>query len=155
MVSEVSAPREYGLGKTERRDSWWVGPLATAMGLGGFIVYSTFRAIYNGDYVSVEGRAGWGELLSPFYSPLILLPGRRLRAGGHILQTALPRCRHRSSRGAGAKKFEEAKILDTRGKVRAPRASKPGEGTSRVMILTMGTQNSGTRARKCQRSLTR
>jgi len=66
----VSAPREYGLGKTDRRDWWWAGPLATALGLGGFIAYSTFRAIYNADYVSMEGRAGWGELLSPFYSPL-------------------------------------------------------------------------------------
>jgi hypothetical protein len=70
MASEVSAPREYGLGKTERRDSWWVGPLATALGFGAFILYSTFRAIYNDDYVSFEDRAGWGELLSPFYSPL-------------------------------------------------------------------------------------
>jgi len=74
MASDVSAPREYGFAKTERRDLWWVGPLATFLGFGLFIVYSTFRAVYNADYVSVAGRAGWGELLSPFYSPLIVLP---------------------------------------------------------------------------------
>src|SRR6516164_9424494 len=66
-----------GFGATERRDGWWVGPLATALGLGDFVIYATFRAIYNGHY-----RLGTGTgiledhayLLSPFYSPLFLLP---------------------------------------------------------------------------------
>ena len=44
-------------------------------------------------------------------------------------------------------------MMDT--KVRAPRASKPDKGTSRAMILTMGTQNSGPQERKCQKNLTR
>jgi hypothetical protein len=69
MSSEAVSVRETGLGKTQRRDAWWVGPLVTASGLGGFVVYATFRALYNADYV-VE-RTAWGELLSPFYSPLI------------------------------------------------------------------------------------
>jgi len=53
------------------------------------------------------------------------------------------RCPHRSSLsslGAGATKVEEAKILYVWGKV-PPRASKPDEGISRAMILTMGTQS--------------
>ena len=66
-----------GFGATERRDRWWSGPLATALGLGAFIVYATFRAFSNADY-----RLGMGTgvlqdhayLLSPFYSPLIVLP---------------------------------------------------------------------------------
>ncbi|GIS61096.1 MAG: hypothetical protein CM1200mP2_33210 [Planctomycetaceae bacterium] len=37
-------------GQTGRTDSWWAGSLATALGLGAFIVYSTFRALYNGEY---------------------------------------------------------------------------------------------------------
>jgi hypothetical protein len=66
-----------GFGATERRDGWWIGPLATAVGLGGFVIYATFRVFYNGHY-----RLGTGTgiledhayLLSPFYSPLFLLP---------------------------------------------------------------------------------
>jgi hypothetical protein len=47
--------------------------LATAAGLLAFVAYSTFRAVQNGHYL-VDWN-GPGELLSPFYSPLILLPG--------------------------------------------------------------------------------
>lgn len=71
MASSAAAVLETGLGKTARRDGWWIGPVATALGLGAFIVYSTFRVFYNAGYVSHVGHAGWGELLSPFYSPLI------------------------------------------------------------------------------------
>ncbi len=39
-----------GFGVTERRDNWWIGPLATALGLGAFGVYATFRAVYNAEY---------------------------------------------------------------------------------------------------------
>jgi hypothetical protein len=60
--------RAAGLGKTQRRDAWWIGPSATALGLGAFVVYATFRALANRDYL-VEHAPG--ELLSPFYSPLI------------------------------------------------------------------------------------
>lgn len=79
MASELTVPHEHGLGKTERRDSWWAGPLATAVGLGGFVVYSTFRAFYNAEYefglgaqVPVDPEHAY--LLSPFYSPLLVFP---------------------------------------------------------------------------------
>jgi hypothetical protein len=65
------------LGKTERRDAWWVGPLATAAGLGAFVVYATFRALYNAEYHLGHGTTTLTDhayLLSPFYSPLIVLP---------------------------------------------------------------------------------
>ena len=50
MTAVGRAAGAGGLGATERRDAWWLGPLATAVALGSFIVYSTFRAIYNTDY---------------------------------------------------------------------------------------------------------
>lgn len=71
MATEATVPREYGLGKTHRRDMWWIGPLATGLGLGAFVVYSTFRVLYNDAYVVERAGTAWGELLSPFYSPLI------------------------------------------------------------------------------------
>ena len=58
-----------GFGKTDRKDTWWAGPLATALGLGAFGAYATFRAVYNKDYI--VDWPGWGELLSPFFSPLL------------------------------------------------------------------------------------
>ena len=39
-----------GFGATERKDQWWIGPVATGLGFGAFIIYSTFRAFYNADY---------------------------------------------------------------------------------------------------------
>jgi hypothetical protein len=77
MASELASRHAYGFGRTERRDAWWVGPVATALVLGGFIVYATFRAAYNAEY---QVGAGTGALpnhaylLSPFYSPLLVFP---------------------------------------------------------------------------------
>jgi len=67
-----------GLGATERKDAWWVGPLATGLGLGAFVIYATFRAIYNAEYQFGMGTGVLPEhayVLSPFFSPLIVLPG--------------------------------------------------------------------------------
>jgi hypothetical protein len=47
---------------TERRDAWWLSPLATVAALGTFIVYSTWAALQGDHYVS-------GPYISPFYSP--------------------------------------------------------------------------------------
>jgi hypothetical protein len=77
MASDIASLREYGLGKTQRRDAWWAGPLATALVLGAFVVYSTFRAAYNADYQLGHGTdvlSDHAYLLSPFYSPLLALP---------------------------------------------------------------------------------
>ena len=62
-----------GLGVTDRHDAWWIAPLATALGFGAFILYSTFRAFYNADYM-VEFSAHSAHILSPFYSPLLVVP---------------------------------------------------------------------------------
>jgi hypothetical protein len=77
MASKAAVLHPSGVGATDRRDAWWAGPLATALGLGGFIVYSTFRAIYNKDFQLGHGTdvlPDHAYLLSPFYSPLLVLP---------------------------------------------------------------------------------
>jgi hypothetical protein len=51
---------------TLRRDNWWVAPLITAIVLGAFGIYSTWRAFANADFL-------YGPYLSPFYSPYILV----------------------------------------------------------------------------------
>lgn len=50
---------------TLRRDTWWVAPLVTAVVLGAFGIYSTWRAFANADFL-------YGSYISPFYSPYIL-----------------------------------------------------------------------------------
>jgi hypothetical protein len=53
-------------GTTERTDTWWVAPVATLLGLLGFIIYSSWAA-YQGKYYFYE------PYLSPFYSPLLFI----------------------------------------------------------------------------------
>jgi len=68
MAVETAQTREAGrapLPLTSRHDTWWIRPLVTAIVLGGFVIYATFRAFINQDYE-------WGPYLSPFYSPLLL-----------------------------------------------------------------------------------
>ena len=49
---------------TQRNDIWWVGPLATGVGLLIFVVYVTWAGLVGVHYQ-------WGPYLSPFSSPLI------------------------------------------------------------------------------------
>ncbi len=58
--------QEDGLGRTLRRDAWWLQPVLVALGLGIFGAYSTWAALQGAHYE-------WGPYLSPFYSPLLLL----------------------------------------------------------------------------------
>jgi hypothetical protein len=58
----VSLPVAQGFGATSRRDLWWVQPLVTFLGLGGFVVYATWAALQGNHYT-------YGPYLSPFYSP--------------------------------------------------------------------------------------
>src|SRR5438552_17151024 len=53
-----------GFGSTRRRDTWWVAPLAVFLGLGTFVVYSTWAAFQNAHYT-------FGPYLSPFYAPVL------------------------------------------------------------------------------------
>ncbi len=84
MAADVASTVEDGLGNTERRDAWWVGPLLTALVLGGFIIYATGRAVlghgmhaygYDGDekHVTILEETH-AHVLSPFFSPLLIIP---------------------------------------------------------------------------------
>ena len=61
MALPVVLPRRT-FGETMRRDPWWVQPIAVFLGLGAFIVYSTWAAFQGNHYT-------FGPYLSPFYSP--------------------------------------------------------------------------------------
>ncbi len=77
MATDAATLREHGFGKTQRRDAWWAGPLVTALVLGGFVVYTTFRIFQNAYYQFGHGTEVLPEhayLLSPMYSPLLVLP---------------------------------------------------------------------------------
>lgn len=64
-MSSIDVPlKKNGFGQTSRREAWWQQPLAVALGLGAFIVYSTWAA-FQGDHYR------FGPYLSPFYSPEI------------------------------------------------------------------------------------
>jgi hypothetical protein len=69
----VLAPHRSGLGVTDRRDNWWIGPLAVFLGLSSFIAYATFRVLYNAHYVIDNDTSAY--ILSPFYSPLLIWDG--------------------------------------------------------------------------------
>jgi hypothetical protein len=58
----TSLPVVRRFGETSRRDAWWLQPLVVFLVLGGFIVYATWAAFQNANYV-------YGPYLSPFYSP--------------------------------------------------------------------------------------
>jgi hypothetical protein len=53
---------ERRFGETARRDAWWIQPLAVFLGLGTFVVYTTWASLQGVHY-------SWGPYLSPFYSP--------------------------------------------------------------------------------------
>src|SRR5260221_7309915 len=59
-VLATAPPRRVHL--TMRKDSWWLAPAATFLGLSAFIVYATWAAFQGNHY-------SYGNYLSPFYSP--------------------------------------------------------------------------------------
>ena len=62
-MSQIDVPVKAGqFGRTSRHDLWWVQPLVVFLGLGGFVVYSTWAALQGVHY-------RFGPYLSPFYSP--------------------------------------------------------------------------------------
>jgi hypothetical protein len=64
MASNLVSIQRRGFGQTMRKDGWWVAPLLTFIGLGAFVVYSTWAAFQGEHYA-------FGNYLSPFYSPEI------------------------------------------------------------------------------------
>jgi hypothetical protein len=64
-TATLQGGHETCFGCTNRKDSWWLGPTATVLGFGLFIVYSTWAAFQGEHYY-------WEPYLSPFYSPVLL-----------------------------------------------------------------------------------
>lgn len=67
MTTYTAQSREPGRAPVEmsnRADGWWIGPLWFGVVFGGFIIRTTYRVFENAYYQA-------GNLLSPFYSPLI------------------------------------------------------------------------------------
>ena len=62
MPTAEHFPTTHSLGATDRRDNWWAGPVAVAIGFTAFIVYATWAALQGNHY-------HWGPYLSPFYAP--------------------------------------------------------------------------------------
>ena len=63
-LKALESPPQRGFGQTERKDLWWLTPLLVFLGLGTFLVYSSWAA-FQGNYYS------FGPYLSPMYSPLL------------------------------------------------------------------------------------
>lgn len=61
-----SAGSLHGLGRTARRDRWWLQPTLVVVGLTVFAVYSMVAAIQGSHYLYTARGARY---LSPFYSP--------------------------------------------------------------------------------------
>ncbi len=55
-------PEARPAGRSERKDMWWIQPLAVFLGLSSFMLYSTWAA-FQGEHYSYQ------NYLSPFYSP--------------------------------------------------------------------------------------
>src|SRR6266404_107606 len=73
----VTTPEpQQGFGATARTDTWWLGPLATLVGLLIFVFYANW-ATFQGKYFEIrqypEGFTGKAvaPYLTPFYSPLL------------------------------------------------------------------------------------
>lgn len=64
-LKALETPPRRGFGQTARPDLWWVNPLLVFLGLGAFVVYSTWAA-FQGDFYR------FGPYLSPMYSPVLL-----------------------------------------------------------------------------------
>lgn len=67
-MPSIDVPLEQGrFGQTARRDSWWIQPFLTFLGLAIYIVYATWAAMQGNHY-------RFGPYLSPFYSPELFGP---------------------------------------------------------------------------------
>src|SRR5204862_1305094 len=62
QAQTTTPPRTFG--QTMRPDAWWMQPLLVFLGLGAFLVYSTWAAFQGTHYY-------FGNYVSPFYSPEI------------------------------------------------------------------------------------
>jgi hypothetical protein len=78
QLTTVAPP--HGLGATMRRDAWWLGPLATLLGLSAFLIYANVIVFAVPGYFEIRqdrndffkpGNPDVAPYLAPFSSPLI------------------------------------------------------------------------------------
>ncbi len=62
MTNAEATMERRSFGQTSRTDVWWIQPLVVFLGLGTFVVYSTWAAFQGAHYY-------FGNYISPFYSP--------------------------------------------------------------------------------------
>ena len=73
--SPIPLPQVRGFLQTQRTDYWWIQPILVLLGLGGFVVYSTWAAFQGCNYFTGGvDQPGVQRLLSPFYSPVLWDP---------------------------------------------------------------------------------
>ena len=73
--SPIPLPQVRGFLQTQRTDYWWIQPILVLLGLGGFVVYSTWAAFQGCNYfIGGVDQPGVQRLLSPFYSPVLWDP---------------------------------------------------------------------------------
>lgn len=80
----LSLPQQRSFGQTQRQGAWWLQPLLVFLGLGAFVVYSTWAAFEGVNYAS-------GPYLSPMYSPLLFDAYGQVAATGHAWFGAWPK----------------------------------------------------------------
>ena len=61
MATNAAMLREERFGETQRRDNWWVQPVAMATAFVAFIIYATFRGLINRDFQFGHGTAVFPE----------------------------------------------------------------------------------------------
>lgn len=71
-MASIDVPlKNGGFGRTTRHDLWWVYPLFVFLGLGAFLVYSTWAALQGNFYSWPWPAVQHPTYLSPMYSPLL------------------------------------------------------------------------------------
>ena len=71
-TGDIHLPQRRSFGQTSRTDAWWLQPLVVFLGLGAFIVYTTWAAFQGVNYFYAQGTGAYtAHYLSPFYSPLL------------------------------------------------------------------------------------
>jgi len=80
MASSLITVQPQGFGATSRRDLWWLGPLATLLGLLAFLIYANVIVFFVPGYFEIRqdkanffaaGNPAVAPYLAPFHSPLL------------------------------------------------------------------------------------
>lgn len=82
MANATTGGHLAGLGATNRRDNWWIGPALTVAGLGIWGLYYAWAA-WQASYFAA------GPYISPFFAPLLFADPNMVAFGGATVEHAL------------------------------------------------------------------